>query len=50
MLFWGGLQNPDKTMLEELIVTAIDYIIQIQRNGKQRVITDILDLKKILIG
>ena len=33
-------------MLEELIITAIDYIIQIQRKGKQRVITDILDLKK----
>jgi len=46
VILGGGLQNPDKTMLEELIITAIDYIIQIQRKGKQRVITDILDLKK----
>lgn len=46
VILGGGLQNPDKTMLEELIVTAIDYIIQIQRKGNQRVITDILDLKK----
>ncbi|MCR2100962.1 ATPase, T2SS/T4P/T4SS family [Campylobacter upsaliensis] len=46
VILGGGLQNPDKTMLEELIITAIDYIIQIQRNDKQRVITDILDLKK----
>ena len=46
VILGGGLQNPDKSMLEELIITAIDYIIQIQRRGKERIITDILDLKK----
>lgn len=46
VIIGGSLRNPDKTMLEELIITAIDYIIQIHRIGKQRVLTDILDLKK----
>lgn len=44
----GSLQNPDRTMLEELIATAIDYIVQISRYGKERMITDILNLKKDL--
>lgn len=46
VILGGGLQNPDNKMLLELIVTAIDYIVQIQRVSKKRVITDILDLKQ----
>ena len=45
VIIGGSLKNPDKDMLMELISTAIDYIIQIQRNGKTRIITDILYLK-----
>ena len=45
IILGGGLQNPDINMLKELITTAIDYIIQIQRERNRRVITDILDLK-----
>lgn len=53
IILGGGLQNPDNNMLKELIITAVDYIIQIQRQKSGRVISDILDLKndyqKILI-
>ncbi|EAI2116698.1 ATP-binding cassette domain-containing protein [Campylobacter coli] len=47
IILGGGLQNPDNKMLTELIITAIDFIIQISRNKKTgtRDITDILDLK-----
>lgn len=45
IILGGGLQNPDNNMLMQLIVTAIDYIVQIKREKNQRVITDILDLK-----
>ncbi|EEC1756463.1 CpaF/VirB11 family protein [Campylobacter coli] len=47
IILGGGLQNPDNKMLTELIITAIDFIIQITRNKKtgKRDITDILDLK-----
>ncbi|TQR56269.1 ATPase, T2SS/T4P/T4SS family [Campylobacter troglodytis] len=41
----GDLKNPDNNMLKELITTAIDYIIQIKRMNKKRIITDILHLK-----
>ncbi|MBZ7963311.1 Flp pilus assembly complex ATPase component TadA [Campylobacter sp. W0049] len=46
IILGGGLQNPDQNMLKELIVTAVDYIIQIKREKRGRVITDILDLKE----
>ncbi|MBR8466526.1 Flp pilus assembly complex ATPase component TadA [Campylobacter sp. faydin G-140] len=48
VILGGGLSNADDTMLESLIVTAIDYIIQIQRDyhTNQRVITDILNVKE----
>ena len=42
----GGLGTPDPKILQDLIVTAIDYIVQIQRVKNKRVITDILDLKE----
>lgn len=45
VIIGGSLQNPDKNMLMELITTAIDYIVQIQRVGKARIISDILYLK-----
>lgn len=45
IILGGGLQNPDNNMLKELIITAIDYIIQIQREKNRRIISDILDLK-----
>lgn len=45
VIIGGSLQNPDKNMLMELITTALDYIVQIQRVGKIRIITDILYLK-----
>lgn len=45
IILGGGLQNPDNNMLKELIITAVDYIIQIQRQKNGRVISDILDLK-----
>ena len=41
----GDMKNSDNDMLMELITTAIDYIIQIKRIGKERYITDILNLK-----
>ena len=44
----GDMQNPDNNMLIESIITAIDYIIQIKREMRARVITDILDLKNEL--
>ena len=37
-------------MLDSLIMTAIDYIIQIARVKNKRVITDILNLKEIDIA
>ncbi|KGI55664.1 CpaF/VirB11 family protein [Campylobacter sp. MIT 97-5078] len=46
VIIGGSLQNPDKTMLMELIITAIDYIIQITREGKTRIVSDILNLKE----
>lgn len=46
IIIGGSLKDPDRNMLEELIVTAVDYIIQIQRVGKERIISDILDLKE----
>lgn len=45
IIIGGSLQNPDRAMLMELISTAIDYIIQIQRDKNKRIITDILYLK-----
>ena len=42
----GGLGTPDPKILQDLIVTAIDYIVQIQRIKNDRVITDILNLKE----
>ncbi|TLD85189.1 plasmid mobilization relaxosome protein MobC [Helicobacter sp. MIT 11-5569] len=42
----GGLQNPDSKMMNSYIESGVDYIIQIKRVGKQRVITDILNLKE----
>ncbi|HDV6579277.1 TPA: Flp pilus assembly complex ATPase component TadA [Campylobacter lari] len=47
IILGGGLNNPDRKMLEELIITAVDFIIQIERNKStgKRHITDILDLK-----
>lgn len=42
----GGMGTPDPKILQDLIVTAIDYIVQIQRVKNKRVITDILDLKE----
>lgn len=45
----GGLGgNVDNKTITDLIITAIDYIIQIQRVKNQRIITDILDLKQFL--
>ena len=38
--------TPDPRILQDLIVTAIDYIVQIQRIKNDRVITDILNLKE----
>lgn len=46
IILGGGLTNPDKNMLLELIITAIDYIVQIKREKNQRIITDILNLKE----
>lgn len=46
IIIGGSLQNPDRAMLMELITTAIDFIIQISRDGKTRVVTDILNLKE----
>lgn len=48
VILGGGLSNPDDAMLNGLIVTAIDYIIQIQRehHTNQRVVTDILNVKE----
>lgn len=45
IIIGGSLQNPDRTMLMELITTAIDYIIQITRDSNKRIITDVLYLK-----
>lgn len=42
----GGMGTPDPKILQDLIVTAIDYIIQIKRVKNERIITDILDLKE----
>lgn len=42
----GGISNTSDEMLMSLIITAIDYIIQIQRVKNKRVITDILNLKE----
>ncbi|TLD85563.1 ATPase, T2SS/T4P/T4SS family [Helicobacter sp. MIT 05-5294] len=42
----GGLQNPDTKMMNSYIASGVDFIIQIKRIGKQRVITDILNLKE----
>lgn len=47
IILGGGLSNVDDKMLNGLIVTAIDYIIQIERQKSKRVITEILDLKKL---
>lgn len=48
IIIGGSLQNADVKMLEELIKTAIDYIIQISRLSNKRIITDILNLKEDL--
>lgn len=42
----GGMGTSDPKILQDLIVTAIDYIIQIKRVKNERIITDILDLKE----
>ncbi|ECL7558320.1 conjugal transfer protein [Campylobacter jejuni] len=42
----GGISNPDNKLLYELVKTAVDFIIQIKRIGKKRVITDIINLKE----
>ena len=50
IILGGGLSNVDESMLDSLIMTAIDYIIQIARVKNKRVITDILNLKEIDIA
>ena len=47
MILGGGLTSVDDKMLNSLIVTAIDYIIQIERVKNKRVVTDILNLKAL---
>ena len=46
IILGGGLSNVDDGMLDSLIITAIDYIIQIARMKNQRVVSDILNLKE----
>lgn len=50
IILGGGLSSVDDRMLDSLIVTAIDYIIQIARVKNQRVVTDILNLKELDIA
>ena len=50
IILGGGLSSVDDRMLDSLIVTAIDYIIQITRVKNQRVVTDILNLKELDIA
>ncbi|CDF65823.1 hypothetical protein [Campylobacter fetus] len=40
------MSNVDDGMIDSLIITAIDYIIQITRVKNKRVVTDILNLKE----
>lgn len=47
VILGGGLTSVDDKMLNSLIVTAIDYIIQIERVKNKRVVTDILNLKAL---
>lgn len=46
IIIGGSLKDPDRKTLLKLITVAIDYIIQINKRGSARIITDILDLKK----
>ncbi|WP_231854857.1 ATPase, T2SS/T4P/T4SS family [Campylobacter fetus] len=46
VILGGGLSNVDDGMIDSLIITAIDYIIQITRVKNKRVVTDILNLKE----
>lgn len=46
VILGGGLSSVDDRMLDSLIITAIDYIIQISRQKNKRVVTDILNLKQ----
>lgn len=48
IILGGGLSNADTNMLLRQIKTAIKYIIQIKRIGKQRVIIDVVNVKKEL--
>lgn len=47
VILGGGLTSVDDKMLNSLIITAIDYIIQIERVKNKRVVTDILNLKAL---
>lgn len=49
IILGGGLSSVDDAMLNSLIITAIDYIIQIHREKDKRVVTDILNLKETKI-
>lgn len=48
IILGGGLSSVDNKMIDSLIETAIDYIIQIARVKNTRVVTDILNLKQDL--
>lgn len=50
VILGGGLSSVDDKMLDSLITTAIDYIIQISREKNRRVVTDILYLKELDIA
>ena len=48
IILGGGLTNADTNMLLRQIRTAMKYIIQIQRIGKERVISDVINIKRVL--
>lgn len=48
IILGGGLSNADTNMLLTQIKTAMKYIIQIRREGRQRVISDVVNIKRVL--